>query len=228
MLKQHPSVIEHAVRFTMEADSLNASILGADAEPGTDEFDLFVREVAREMTVKAGQKCTAIRRAFVPAHLLDAVGDALSARLSRVVVGNPDDATVTMGALASLDRWTDIAAERATLYARSVRAAQAACGGRLALQAAAADTVRSVCAYRFPTTESRDRAEASCKQRGIGTRRWYLPTIDRQPAFGHVAHLPTPVADRIGERLLGVPFYPGLAPAAIDEIADALGTAFAS
>jgi dTDP-4-amino-4,6-dideoxygalactose transaminase len=131
-------------------------------------------------------------------------------------------------ALASLDRWTDIAAERGTLYTRSVRAAQAACGGRLALQAAAADTVRSVCAYRFPTTESRDRAEAACKQRGIGTRRWYLPTIDRQPAFGHVAHLPTPVADRIGERLLGVPFYPGLAPAAIDEIADALGTAFAS
>jgi len=130
-------------------------------------------------------------------------------------------------ALASLDRWSDIAAERAALYAHSVRAAQAACGGRLALQAAASDTVRSVCAYRFPTPEQRDRAEANCKTLGIGTRRWYLPTIDRQPAFGHVAHLPTPTADYVGERLLGVPFYPGLAPAAIDEIAGALGIAFA-
>ena len=131
-------------------------------------------------------------------------------------------------ALASLDRWPDIAAERGALYLRSVRTAQAACGGRLALQSAPDDTVRSVCAYRFPTPESRDRAEASCRRLGIGTRRWYLPTIDRQPAFGHVAHLPTPCADFVGERLLGVPFYPGLAPAAIDEIAGALGAAFAS
>jgi oxepin-CoA hydrolase/3-oxo-5,6-dehydrosuberyl-CoA semialdehyde dehydrogenase len=107
-LKQHPSVIEHAVRFTMEADSLNASILGPDAQPGTDEFDLFVKEVAREMTVKAGQKCTAIRRAFVPASLIDAVGDALATRLSRVVIGDPGDATVTMGALASLDQRAEV------------------------------------------------------------------------------------------------------------------------
>ncbi|MEO8487072.1 MAG: DegT/DnrJ/EryC1/StrS family aminotransferase [Betaproteobacteria bacterium] len=128
-------------------------------------------------------------------------------------------------ALASLDRWPSIAAERGALFARSVRAAQAACGGRLVQQSAAADTVRSVCAYQFPTPEERDRAEAICRQRGIGTRRWYLPTIDRQPAFGHVAHLPTPCADLVGERLLGVPFYPGLAQDAIDEIAAALGAA---
>ena len=131
-------------------------------------------------------------------------------------------------ALASLDRWPSIAAERAALYARSVRAAQAACGGRLVHQKAPPDTVRSVCAYGFPRPEDRDLAEATCKAQGIGTRRWYLPTIDRQPAFGHVAHLPTPCADHVGERLLGVPFYPGLGPAAIDEIAGALGTAFPS
>jgi dTDP-4-amino-4,6-dideoxygalactose transaminase len=129
-------------------------------------------------------------------------------------------------ALACLDRWPAIAAERNALYLRSVRAAQAACGGRLALQSAAADTVRSVCAYLFPDTASRNRAEDACRERGIGTRRWYLPTIDRQPAFGHVAHLPTPTADAIGERLLGAPFYPGLTNGAIDEIAAALGSAF--
>ena len=78
----------------------------------------------------------------------------------------------------------------------------------------------------FPDGGARDRAEAACRERGIGTRRWYLPTIDRQPAFGHVAHLPTPVADAIGERLLGVPFYPGLGEDALDEIAAALSAAF--
>ena len=129
-------------------------------------------------------------------------------------------------ALASLDRWEAIAAERNTLYARSVRAAQSACRGRLAVQSVAADTVRSVCPYLFPDVATRDRAEEACRARGIGTRRWYLPTIDRQPAFGHVAHLPTPHADAIGERLLGVPFYPGLSDGALDEIAAALGSAF--
>ena len=126
-------------------------------------------------------------------------------------------------ALACLDRWPSIAAERAALYARSVRAAQAACGGRLVHQKAPPDTVRSVCAYEFPRPEDRDRPRRTARRSGIGTRRWYLPTIDRQPAFGHVAHLPTPCADHVGERLLGVPFYPGLGAAAIDEIAAALG-----
>jgi dTDP-4-amino-4,6-dideoxygalactose transaminase len=129
-------------------------------------------------------------------------------------------------ALASLDGWRAIAAERNALYARSVRAAQSACGGRLGQQSAPEDTVRGVCPYLFPDRATRDRAEEACRARGIGTRRWYLPTIDRQPAFGHVAHLPTPNADAIGERLLGVPFYPGLAAGAIDEIASALGSAF--
>jgi len=109
-LKQHPAVIANAVRFTMEADSLNASILGLDAGPGTDEFDLFVKEVAREMTVKAGQKCTAIRRALVPSAFADAVADALGKRLARVVIGDPADASVTMGALASLEQREEVVA----------------------------------------------------------------------------------------------------------------------
>ena len=107
-LKQHRAIVNNAVRFTMEADSLNSSILGPDATPGTDEFDLFVREVAREMTVKAGQKCTAIRRALVPAATVDAVIAALTQRLSRVVVGDPADDKVTMGALASLDQVDEV------------------------------------------------------------------------------------------------------------------------
>ncbi|HEY0114133.1 MAG TPA: phenylacetic acid degradation bifunctional protein PaaZ, partial [Allosphingosinicella sp.] len=81
--------------------SLNASILGPDAAPGTPEFDLFVREIAREMTVKAGQKCTAIRRAIAPRRHIDAVQEALSARLSKAVIGDPRHEGVTMGALAS-------------------------------------------------------------------------------------------------------------------------------
>ena len=102
MLKTHPAIVENAVRFTMEADSLNASILGPDAEPGTPEFDLFVREVTREVTAKAGQKCTAIRRVLVPGNRADAVIAALSERLGKTVVGNPAEETTRMGALASL------------------------------------------------------------------------------------------------------------------------------
>lgn len=128
-------------------------------------------------------------------------------------------------ALASLDRWSAIAAERNALYARCVRAAQAACGGRIELQSVPAGTVRAVCPYLLADADARGRVERTCRERGIGTRRWYQPTIDRQPAFGHVVHLPTPVADAIGERLLGVPFYPGLSVGAIDEIAAALGDA---
>jgi len=100
-LQSHPVIARESVRFVAERDSLNASILGPDAGPGTPEFDLFVREIAREMTVKAGQKCTAIRRAMAPARHLDAVQNALSARLARVKVGDPREEGVQMGALAS-------------------------------------------------------------------------------------------------------------------------------
>lgn len=101
-LRQHPAVLRNSVRFTLEADSLNFSLLGPDAVPGTAEFDLFVKEVIREMTVKAGQKCTAIRRAFAPREMMPAVIDALRERLSKVVIGNPAADGVTMGPLASL------------------------------------------------------------------------------------------------------------------------------
>ena len=110
-LKQHPKVVENAVRFTMEADSLNFCLLGPDAEPGSPEFDLFVKEVAREMTVKAGQKCTAIRRAFVPRDRVEAVITALRDRLSRTMVGNPSNEAVRMGALASLSQREEVRAK---------------------------------------------------------------------------------------------------------------------
>jgi len=100
-LRAHPAVVQRSVRFTAEADSLNACVLGPDAEPGGQEFELFVREVAREMTSKAGQKCTAIRRAFVPRQRIGEVEEALRERLSGVVVGDPRDPATRMGALVS-------------------------------------------------------------------------------------------------------------------------------
>ena len=100
MLKSHSQLIDEAVPFNMEADSLNASILGGDAVPGTAEFDLFIKEVQKEMTVKAGQKCTAIRRIIVPEKLVDDVQNALSKRLSKTTIGDPSVEGVSMGSLA--------------------------------------------------------------------------------------------------------------------------------
>jgi oxepin-CoA hydrolase / 3-oxo-5,6-dehydrosuberyl-CoA semialdehyde dehydrogenase len=99
-LKAKKSIIENSVRFNQEADSLNFSMLGPDAIPGTDEFDLFVKEVAREMTSKAGQKCTAIRRTFVPANLVEDVMQAISKRLETTRIGDPSVDGVRMGPLA--------------------------------------------------------------------------------------------------------------------------------
>jgi oxepin-CoA hydrolase / 3-oxo-5,6-dehydrosuberyl-CoA semialdehyde dehydrogenase len=103
-IRTHPTLVANAVRVTAEADSLNCSILGPDAAPGTPEFDLYVDGVVAEMTVKAGQKCTAIRRAFVPEPLVDAVAEALSAKLGQVTVGAPGAEGVRMGPLASLEQ----------------------------------------------------------------------------------------------------------------------------
>ncbi|MHA3702203.1 phenylacetic acid degradation bifunctional protein PaaZ [Jatrophihabitans sp. YIM 134969] len=103
-IRTHPNVVAHAVRVTAEADSLNCSILGPDAVPGTPEFDLYVDGVVTEMTVKAGQKCTAIRRAFVPEPLVDDVARAVAAELTAVTVGAPGADGVRMGALASLEQ----------------------------------------------------------------------------------------------------------------------------
>lgn len=107
-LRSHPAIVESSVRFTMEADSLNAAILGPDAAPGTPEFDLFVKEVVREMTVKAGQKCTAIRRVIAPRAFTDALLAALGDRLGKTTVGNPTDESVRMGPLASLDQRREV------------------------------------------------------------------------------------------------------------------------
>lgn len=100
-LRAHPNVVASAARVNIEADSLNTSILGPDAKPGSAEFDLFVREVRREMTVKAGQKCTAIRRALVPRAVIDDVAEALSAALAKTVVGDPRNDSVHMGPVVS-------------------------------------------------------------------------------------------------------------------------------
>lgn len=116
-LKSHPAVVENSTRFTMEADSLNASVLGPDAVAGTAEFDLFVREVAREMTAKAGQKCTAIRRVFVPRAQVQAVAAALGERLGKVPLGLPGDEAVRMGPLASLDQRDEVRARIRELQA---------------------------------------------------------------------------------------------------------------
>jgi oxepin-CoA hydrolase/3-oxo-5,6-dehydrosuberyl-CoA semialdehyde dehydrogenase len=120
-LRADRTVVERSVRFTAEADSLNCSILGPDAARGTAEFDLYVDQLVTEMTVKAGQKCTAIRRALVPVAVVDDVVDAVRDRLSGIVVGNPADETVRMGALASLEQREEVR--------RSVKALQSA--GRL-------------------------------------------------------------------------------------------------
>jgi oxepin-CoA hydrolase / 3-oxo-5,6-dehydrosuberyl-CoA semialdehyde dehydrogenase len=95
-------------RFNAEADSLNCSVLGPDAGPGTPEFDLYVTQLVTEMTVKAGQKCTAIRRALVPAGLVEDVTEAVRERLGTVLVGSPADERVQLGALASLDQRDEV------------------------------------------------------------------------------------------------------------------------
>ncbi len=103
-LKSLPNIVENSVPFNMEADSLNAAVLGKDAKPGTPEFDIFVKEVQKEMTVKAGQKCTAVRRIIVPEELMEDVQIALGKRLSKTVIGDPADENVRMGALASFEQ----------------------------------------------------------------------------------------------------------------------------
>ncbi|TYB42093.1 phenylacetic acid degradation bifunctional protein PaaZ [Actinomadura chibensis] len=108
LLRTHPAVVANAVRFNAEADSLNCSILGPDATPGSVEFDLYVKQLVSEMTVKAGQKCTAIRRALVPAGLVGEVAEAARERLARITIGNPADPDVRMGALATLDQREEV------------------------------------------------------------------------------------------------------------------------
>lgn len=126
MLRVHPNIVRHSIPFNAEADSLNCAILAPDVTPDDEEFDLFVKEVAREMTVKAGQKCTAIRRAIVPRRHLDAVAERLRTRLQKTVVGDPSIETVRMGALASTAQRADVAERVATL----MQGAELVCGAR--------------------------------------------------------------------------------------------------
>jgi oxepin-CoA hydrolase/3-oxo-5,6-dehydrosuberyl-CoA semialdehyde dehydrogenase len=116
-LRVHPNLVARSIPFNAEADSLNCAVLADDVGPDDEAFELFVKEVAREMTVKAGQKCTAIRRAIVPRRHLDAVAEKLAARLARTVVGDPAVEGVKMGALASKAQQADVA-ERVALLAR--------------------------------------------------------------------------------------------------------------
>ena len=144
-LRQHPVVSANSVRFTSETDSLNCSILGPDAAAGTPELELFVREVVREMTVKAGQKCTAIRKAIVPAARVTDVLDALRAALGKVVVGDPRLQNVAMGPVASLSQRREVLEQ----LARLTREAEVVCGGEGRALVVGADADRG--AFIAPT-----------------------------------------------------------------------------
>lgn len=101
ILKSLPHIVDNSVSFNLEADSLNAAILGKDAVPGTPEFDIFIKEVQKEITIKAGQKCTSVRRIIVPEDLMDEVQSALANRLAKNTIGDPADRSVRMGSLAT-------------------------------------------------------------------------------------------------------------------------------
>jgi oxepin-CoA hydrolase/3-oxo-5,6-dehydrosuberyl-CoA semialdehyde dehydrogenase len=118
-LRKHPAVIRHSVRFVAETDSLNSSILGPDAAAGSPEFELYIAEVAKEMTVKAGQKCTAIRKAIVPAEFAADVTAALQAVLAGITVGDPRAAHVRMGPLVSIGQRREVLERITALRAES-------------------------------------------------------------------------------------------------------------
>jgi oxepin-CoA hydrolase/3-oxo-5,6-dehydrosuberyl-CoA semialdehyde dehydrogenase len=118
MLKAHPRLLEEAVHFNMEADSLNCSVLGSDAKPGTPEFEIFIKEVQREMTTKAGQKCTAVRRILVHENLIEDVQIALGKRLASTTIGDPNVEGVRMGALAGMAQLKEVR-EKVELLAKT-------------------------------------------------------------------------------------------------------------
>lgn len=119
MLKRHPKIVDEAVPFNMEADSLNASVLGLDAAPGTEEFDLFIKEVRKEVTVKCGQKCTAIRRVIVPEKYLEDVQIAIGQAFAKTAIGNPRNENVRMGALAGMSQRNEVLEKLEELKASS-------------------------------------------------------------------------------------------------------------
>ena len=119
LLKSHPAILRESVPFNMEADSLNCIVLGEDVEPGMPEWDLFVKEVRKEMTVKAGQKCTAVRRIFVPENKMEEISRAISAALSLTTIGNPKHDKVRMGPLAGQSQRDDVRKQVQKLLASS-------------------------------------------------------------------------------------------------------------
>ena len=119
LLRRHPAVAERSVRVNIEADSVNSGLLMPGATPGSASFELLVKEVAREMTQKSGQKCTAIRRVLVPEALYGAAAEAIGARLAKVTVGNPRNASVRMGALVSRAQFDGVQAGIAALAAHT-------------------------------------------------------------------------------------------------------------
>ncbi|MBK0325695.1 phenylacetic acid degradation bifunctional protein PaaZ [Rhodobacteraceae bacterium F11138] len=120
-LRANPSLMRNSTRFHAEQDSLNATILGADVRVDTPAFDAFIKEVANEITIKAGQKCTAIRRIIVPDPMMQRVSEALSERLAKVVIGDPADDAVRMGALASGSQKADVLEKLRALAGETVR-----------------------------------------------------------------------------------------------------------
>jgi oxepin-CoA hydrolase/3-oxo-5,6-dehydrosuberyl-CoA semialdehyde dehydrogenase len=143
-LKTGKAMVENSVRFNQEADSLNFSMLGMDSRPGTDEFDLFVKEVVREMTVKAGQKCTAIRRSIVPESMVEDVIKALTQRLSGVTIGDPSCEGVRMGPLAGRTQVREVGESVAKLR----QAAEVVHGGFESMKVVGANAERGAF---FPT-----------------------------------------------------------------------------
>jgi oxepin-CoA hydrolase / 3-oxo-5,6-dehydrosuberyl-CoA semialdehyde dehydrogenase len=119
MLKSHPTILSESVPFNMEADSLNCMVLADDVVPGQAEWDLFIKEVKKEMTVKAGQKCTAVRRIFVPENKMEDVWKALKTELDKTVIGNPLNEKVRMGSLAGNDQRNEVKAQVQKLLASS-------------------------------------------------------------------------------------------------------------
>ncbi|MFT3979136.1 MAG: phenylacetic acid degradation bifunctional protein PaaZ [Ferruginibacter sp.] len=118
-LKSHPQVLGEAVPFNMEADSLNCMVLGPDVEPGMPEWDLFIKEVKKEMIVKAGQKCTAVRRIFVPENKTEAISKALQAELDKTAIGDPKNEKVRMGSLAGQEQRNEVKTQVQKLLASS-------------------------------------------------------------------------------------------------------------
>src|SRR5579872_5422683 len=119
MLRSHPRILQENIPFNMEADSLNCLVVGEDVQPGMPEWDIFVKEIRREMTVKAGQKCTAIRRIFVPANRMEDAWKAVTMSLAQTTIGNPENERVRMGSLAGQAQRDEVRAQVGRLLASS-------------------------------------------------------------------------------------------------------------